>query len=253
MKKDKVALITGSATGLATQIAKNLASSGINIILNYRTNVSSIEILKKQVEDLGVQCITIQGDVTDASDCAKMVDAAVKAFGKIDILVNNAGPYIFERKKMAEYEVDEWNYIVNGNLNAVFYLTRCAIPYMRKQQWGRIINVGFANAAQASGWGYRSAFAAAKVGLVSLTRTLAQEEAENGITVNMICPGDIKGNDKESTISQIRKSDKGNNAPIGRPGSGEDIGRVVTFLTSENSDFITGSIIDVTGGFHIKG
>lgn len=253
MNSRKVALITGSATGLAKQTAFSLAKSGHDIVLNYRNSFESVQLLKQEVErNFGVSCIAIQGDVTRHHDCENMIIKTIDQFGRIDILVNSAGPYIFDRKKMIDYEYDEWNYIVQGNLNAVFYLCKNAIPHMRIQKWGRIINFGFAQAAQASGWIYRSAFSASKVGLVSLTKTLAIEEAEHGITVNMVCPGDIKGKDKEKTIEQVKIESEEAIAPIGRSGSGEDIGRVVEFLCSDQSDFITGSIIEVTGGFSIN-
>lgn len=118
---------------------------------------------------------------------------------------------------------------------------------MRENHWGRIINIGFDRAENSPGWKYRSAFAAAKTGLVSLTKTLAIEEAEHGITVNMICPGDISANFKEANIDDVREI-KDNYTPVGRPGTGEDIARMIAFLCDKDSDFITGSIIQVTGG-----
>lgn len=103
-------------------------------------------------------------------------------------MINNAGPYIFERKKLADYTDDEWYGMLEGNLSAVFHLFKAVIPIMRKQQFGRIITYGFQGAAHAPGWLHRSAFGAAKVGLASLTKTIAIEEAEFGITANMVCP-----------------------------------------------------------------
>ncbi len=251
MESRRVALITGSATGLGTQMAKGLALVGHHVVINYNKSLQEALLLQQEVKSFGVECILAQGDISIKEDCEKIVSETISHFGKLDILINNAGPYMFERKKLADYGDEEWNYIINGNLNAVFYLSKLSIPYMRKNKWGRIINFGFNEAGQASGWSERSAFAAAKVGLVSLTKTMSQEECEDGITVNMICPGDIKGTDKEKTIEDVKRNPSNHIAPIGRPGSGEDMSRVVVFLASEQSDFITGSIIEVNGGFRI--
>src|SRR5699024_10832856 len=136
-------------------------------------------------------------------------------------LINNAGPYIFERKKLVDYTDREWYDMIEGNLSAVFHLLKLTIPDMRKKNFGRIITYGFQSADTAPGWVNRSAFSAAKVGLVSLTKTIAYEEAEFGITANMICPGDITGAMKEANISEARKLDDVT-TPIGRSGTGED-------------------------------
>jgi 3-oxoacyl-[acyl-carrier protein] reductase len=178
-----------------------------------------------------------------------LVEKVLSSFSHIDVLVLNAGPYIRERKKMTDYSFDEWDYLINGNLNGAFYLSKLVIPVMRKQQWGRIITLGYDRVETAPGWIYRSAFAAAKTGLASLTRTIALEEAENGITANMVCPGDIVDEWKEKSISSAQSNYEGSSrAPVGRPGTGEDISRVISFLIDEKSSFITGSIIPVAGG-----
>jgi 3-oxoacyl-[acyl-carrier protein] reductase len=137
--------------------------------------------------------------------------------------------------------------MILGNLSAVFYLFKLTVKTMREQRFGRIITYGFQDADHAPGWVYRSAFSAAKVGLVSLTKTIALEEAEYGITANMICPGNILGEMKEADISYAKKI-RDPETPVGRSGTGEDIARLVTFLCEEDSDMVTGSVISVTGG-----
>lgn len=243
----KTALVTGGASGLGKSMAIELAKKGYNIIINYRTSRSKADELAKMIESHHkVKALTVQADVSISKDCETLIHTSLRTFGSLDILINNAGPYINERKKLVDYDVEEWNYVINGNMNSVFYLSRLVIPEMRKNHWGRIINFGFERAETSAGWMYRSAFAAAKVGLVSLTKTLALEEAKNGITVNMISPGDIIGSWKEASISEA-KSSLGSNTPVGRYGTGEDIARVVSFLCDDHSDLITGSVIPVTG------
>ena len=243
----KTALVTGSSSGLGIRIAAELAKCSGGLILNCRSEKPDIErvagILK---ERYGIPVVAIRGDASSWQGASQLVEASFRHFDSIDILVNNVGPFVAERKKAVDYDFEEWNYIVNGNLNSAFYLSKLIIPHMRRNRWGRIINIGFERAETAPGWVNRSAYAAAKVGLVSLTRTLALEEAPQGITVNMVCPGDIRGDWKIADICQARQTGDAF-APVGRNGTGEDIGRSIAFLCHEDSDFITGSVLTVSG------
>jgi 3-oxoacyl-[acyl-carrier protein] reductase len=248
LKDNKVAFITGSATGLGKRTAIELAKKGLNIILNYMNSEEKARELAAFLEaQYRIHTLVLQGDISKYTDCESMVSHGMEHFGQIDILINNAGPYVFERKRMVDYDMEQWHYMINGNLNSVFYLCKLTIPAMRQKGWGRVINIGFDRAQTAPAWKYRSAFAAAKTGLVSLTKTLALEEADYGITVNMVCPGEITGEWKEANIADVRQGIDGQ-TPVRRIGTGEDIARTIAFLCEENSDFITGSIIEITGG-----
>ncbi|MFP5115071.1 SDR family oxidoreductase [Bacillaceae bacterium C204] len=250
--KKKTALITGGASGIGKKTALYLAENGYQLAINYRNSkTEAISLANQLTECFGNKNISVQGDVSNRNDCIRIVDETLAAYQTVDVLVHNAGPYIHERKKLADYSFEEWDYLVQGNLNSVFYLTKLVIPSMRDQKWGRIITFGYDRVETAPGWVFRSAFAAAKTGLASLTRTIAIEEAEHGITANMVCPGDIINQWKESNIEEARGVI--GNAPIGRYGTGEDIARVIAFLADEKSDFITGSIIPVTGGLNVLG
>ncbi|KHE72926.1 SDR family oxidoreductase [Halobacillus sp. BBL2006] len=244
------AIITAGSKGLGKKVTEQFLNNGVSVTVTYRTDkekaLELIDQFPTKQEDIQI----IQADVTSHIDLKNLVDQTISRFGRVDYLVNNAGPYIFERKKLMDYSFEEWDAMIRGNLDAVFYLLKLTVPYMRKQHFGRIINYGFQGAGGAAGWIYRSAFAAAKVGLVSLTKTIAFEEAENGITSNMICPGHIHGGWKESSIMDGRRS-VDNETPIGRPGTGEDIARTIEFLCHEDSDMITGTIYEVTGGMDV--
>jgi len=249
----KVVLITGGATGMGKRTAQLLAALRFDIIFTYVTSEQRAYELRDQLtQKYGVQVNCFQSDASDMASCEQLMKEIELIYKGIDIFIHNAGPYVHERKKMTEYSNDEWRYIMNGNLNSFFYIARKIVPYMREQGWGRIITLGFDRSETSPGWVYRSAFAAAKSGLTSLTRTLAQEEAANGITVNMVCPGDITGEWKESSIQEAL-SEIDPNVPVGRPGTGEDIARVIAFLCDEKSSFITGSVIPVTGGKDVLG
>lgn len=249
----RTALITGGATGIGKRIAVGLAEKGINLIINYRSSEKeALRLADYLSERYGTKNSVVRGDISKSQDCEKIVVQVQNFTDTIDILIHNAGPYIHERKRMTDYTEEEWNYIISGNLNSVFYLTRHFIPNMRKQQWGRIITIGFDRAEMAPGWIYRSAFAAAKSGLASLTKTIALEEAANGITANMVCPGDIVNEWKEKDIAEAKLYDD-EESPVGRPGTGEDISRVISFLVEDASSFITGSVMNVTGGKDVLG
>lgn len=253
----KTVLITGGVKGIGRNVCKHFAQQNVNLIINYRSDEQAAETFVKELKQLrpsnSGKIIAVQADVSIPEDCNRIAEELKQNnLESVDILIHNAGPFIKERKPMAEYTHEEWNRIMNGNLTAVFCLSKLVIPMMRNKKWGRIITYGFDRVETAPGWVYRSAFAAAKSGAASLTKTLALEEAEHGITVNMVCPGDIIGEWKEKTISEaIGKEDPDN--PIGRPGTGEDIARMILFLCEPASDFITGSVIPITGGKDVLG
>lgn len=244
----RTALVTGSAKGLGKRTAIQLAELGCNIVLNYVHSEAEALQVKLDIEQLGVRAIAVQADIATTTGVSKLAAEAEAWGGPIDILVNNAGPFIRERRLFADYDEETIISLVNGNLLGVMLLDHKLLPGMRKQGWGRIIHMGFGHAGEARAWPHRAAYAAAKTGLVSFTKTLAVEEAAHGITVNMIGPGDIRGVNKERSIKDAA-DEHDPESPIGRPGTGEDVARVIHFLCQSNSDFLTGNIINVTGGF----
>ena len=244
------ALITAGSKGLGKKITEQLLKDGCSVTVHFHHDYHAVDLLKEELGNALDRVQFVQGDVTKKSDLQHIVEKTLERWGRIDILVMNAGPYIFERKKLIEYTEEEWHKMIDGNLHSAFYLLKEVIPVMRKQSFGRIISSGFQGADHSPGWLYRSAFAAAKVGLVSLTKTISIEEAEHGITANVVCPGEITGKFKESTIEEAQKI-RVMDTPVGRPGTGEDIARTVSFLTDEKADLITGAVIEVTGGVDV--
>ncbi|WP_274655335.1 SDR family oxidoreductase [Paenibacillus humicola] len=248
--KGKTALITGSAKGLGKMTALALAGMGCDIILNYVRSADEARLLAARIERMGVRATAFQADIAVREDVDRLA-AEAQAWagdGVVDILINNAGPFIRERRLFAEYAEEDLIGLVNGNLLGVMLLDHKLIQGMRRRRWGRIIHFGFGHAGEGRAWPHRAVYATAKTGLVSFTKTLAVEEAGNGITVHMVCPGDIRGMNKERTIAEVT-GERDAEAPRGRPGSGEDIARVIAFLCLPQSDYLTGNIVDVTGGF----
>ncbi len=244
----KVALITGSASGLAVAFARQLARDGYDIALNYRTGKERCEQLAASlINSYGINAAAFAADMSREVDVERMVDDVAARFGRLDVVVHSAGPFIARRKRLTDYTGEEWREMIDGNLSSAFYLFRKAILLMRPRGFGRIVTVGFDRVHEAPGWAYRSAYAAAKVGLASLTRSIAHEERENGITANMICPGDIRGRAKESDPppepwhSALR-------TPVGG-----DLARVISLLLHPDAQFITGNILSLTNGEDILG
>nr|WP_233532068.1 SDR family oxidoreductase [Paenibacillus alkalitolerans] len=228
--------------------ALTLAEMGCNIAVNYVRSESEAYELAERIRGMGVKAAAVRADVSSGDDIRAMVQTVRAEIGDIDILINNAGPFVRERRLFAEYDESEIENLVEGNFVGVLRLDRLVIPGMRRRGWGRIVHFGFGRSAEARGWPHRAVYAAAKVGLVSFTKTLAVEEAPNGITVNMVCPGDIRGHYKERKISEAEGLTD-HESPRGRPGTGEDVARVVAFLCLGASDYVTGNIIDISGGF----
>jgi 3-oxoacyl-[acyl-carrier protein] reductase len=243
----RTALITGSAKGLGKMTALMLAQQGYNIALNYVNSEQEAHQLRAQIRELGVRCEAYRADIAVPEQVTQMMAQLSEDFGGADIVVNNAGPFVRERRRFVEYDFSEVDALVRGNLLGVMQVDLLALPYMRERGWGRLIHFGFGRSSEARGWPHRAAYAAAKVGLVSFTKTLAVEEAEFGITVNMVCPGDIKGAYKEQHIADVL-GQIDPESPRGRPGTGEDVSRVIHFLCEPQSDFVTGNIIDISGG-----
>ncbi|GBF10298.1 SDR family oxidoreductase [Tepidibacillus sp. HK-1] len=245
-----VALIIGGSQGLGKATALALAKSGYDLVINYLTDHKAAEQVVSEVNHLGRKVFAFQGDATNYQKMQELFIEVNSEFGRLDVLVHAAGPFIRERKNFYQMSIDEIQQMVHGNLLSAMYTTSLALPLMRKQKFGRIIFFGFHRANEAPSWPDRSVYAAAKVGLVSFCKTLAVEEAPYGITVNMICPSDIIGENKEKMIRDVALL-KDKESLRGRPGSGEDVSRVIEFLCQKDSDFVTGNAISVSGGLDI--
>lgn len=242
----RVAWVVGGVTGLGVPIIRMLAQEGYCIVSNYRKSDQAARELERELSLQGVESLFLRGDVSRYEEVQQMIIQVMEYFGRVDVLVCTAGPFTFRPVATIDHSYDHWRQMIDGNLSSVFWLTSELIPGMRERKWGRVITFGFRQADQVPASIGFGPYAAAKTGLVSLTRTLAEEEAKHGITVNMICPGDIRHPFKEGTIREAKQAREQNGV---RPGSGEDIARVVRFLVDPHSDYLSGTIIPVTGGF----
>ncbi len=242
--RERIALVTGGSRGIGKGIALGLASEGVRIAISYRSNKGAAQSALRQLQERGVECFAVEADSEDPGKVQFLVDKVVERFGRLDILVNNVGE--FNWKPVAETSVEEWKGVIASNLFSVFYACKAVLPVMRRQHWGRIINLGAVGAERSFGQGTISAYAAAKAAVVSFSRSLAIEEAKHGITVNVINPSNI--DERELTADEARRMHD-SRSPIGRPPSAEDVSTAVKFFASDSADFITGQALNVSGGW----
>jgi acetoacetyl-CoA reductase len=240
----KVAIVTGGSRGIGAAIAKELARNGAQVVINYQSRTDSAEAVVKEIEEDGGASCALKADVSDLNDIQNLLHEVITRFGKVDILVNNAG--ITKDRSFRNLSEEDWNEVINVNLNSIYHTTSAVINHMLEKKSGRIINIS-SIIGQTGGFG-QSNYAAAKAGMVGFTKSLALETAKNGITVNAICPGFIEtemvaampDNVKEQMISKI---------PMKRLGQANEIAEAVLFLAQAN--YITGQSINVNGGLYM--
>ena len=239
----KVALVTGASRGIGKEIAYTLAKEGFSIAFNYRSYQENLEKMKEEIEQNKVECLLVQGDVSDFAQCKKMVEEIIKHFGRIEVLVNNAG--ITKDGLLMRMKQEDFENVLDINLVGTFNVTRQVIPYMMKQKGGRIINVS--SVVGVSGNAGQTNYAASKAGVIGFTKSLAKEVASRNILVNAIAPGFI-ATDMTECLSDKVKENIYNQIPLKRMGTAEEVANVVKFLSSDDSSYITGQVIHIDGG-----
>jgi 3-hydroxybutyrate dehydrogenase len=254
---DKVSLITGSTSGIGLGIARALADAGSAVILNGFGKPEEIEATRSSIaKDFGVEVDYSGADMSDPASIAQMIEAMLGKFGRIDIVVNNAG--IQHVAPVQEFPVAKWDAIIAINLSSAFHTSRLAMPSMLANTWGRIINIASAHGLVGSP--FKSAYVAAKHGMLGLTKVIALETAEQGITCNAICPGyvytplveaQIEGQAKAHGIprEQVIRDVLLAQQPNKRFATVDELGALSVFLASEAAASITGAAIPVDGGW----
>jgi 3-oxoacyl-[acyl-carrier protein] reductase len=242
--QQKAVLITGGSRGIGKGIAVGLAREGARIAFSYRSNKIAAQNALRELQGLGSECFAVQADSTDPQKTQFLVDKVLERFGRLDIVVNNVG--VFNWKPVVETSIEEWKDIVASNLFSVFYACRAVLSVMRRQRWGRIINLGAVGAERSFGQGTISAYASAKAAVVSFSRSLAIEEAKHGITVNVVNPSNI--DDRDLTVEEARRL-RDARSPVGRPPTAADVAAAVKFFASDEAEYITGQVLNVTGGW----
>jgi len=253
----RVAVVTGSTSGIGLAIARRFASRGANIVINGLGDAAAIEAERATIEtDFGVRCVYSPANMLEGDQIEGMIKLALDSFGSCDILVNNAG--IQHVAPIEEFPNEKWDAIIRINLIAAFHSIKAALPSMKERGWGRIINIASAHALVASP--YKSAYVAAKHGIAGLTKTVALEAATAGITVNAICPGYVwtplvekqipdtmaaRGLTKEQVIQDVLLEAQ----PTKQFVTVDQVAGLALFLSSDEAASITGSIMPIDGGW----
>jgi 3-oxoacyl-[acyl-carrier protein] reductase len=248
--RGKVVLVTGSGHGLGAALARAVALTRARVVVNCRADRTRAEALGEEIQKGGGEALVCRADVTDYEQASALVDETLKAFGRIDVLVNAVGA--FSWKPVAEIGPSDWREVMASNLDSVYNMSRLALPHMRRNHWGRIINVGAVGAERTEGLPNVAAFSAAKAGVIAFSKALALEEARCGVTVNVVCPGVLTdGDEADSDVDLAAAARLGERAPIGRPGSLEDVVRSILFFASPSADYLTGQVLAVAGGWRL--
>jgi 3-oxoacyl-[acyl-carrier protein] reductase len=240
----KTVLVTGGSRGLGRAIALAMAEQGADVAINYRGNAAAAEQVAGRVRELGRRAITVQGDTAAGRDaCDAIVKAALDELGRVDILVNNAG--ITRDNLIMRMDADEWDAVIDTNLSGPFWMTRAVARPMMKARSGRIINMS--SAAGRMGNPGQANYAAAKAGLIGLTKTTARELASRGITCNAIAPGLIE-TDLTADLPEAATEALKTMTPLGYIGSVEDVAAAAVYLASDEARYVTGQVLGVDGG-----
>ena len=241
--KDKVAIVTGGSRGIGKEICLKFASLGANLVINYIGDKTQAEDTKAECEKLGAKVALSEGDVSKMADCEKLFQTAVDTFGRVDILVNNAG--ITRDNLLMRMSEEEFDAVIAVNLKGTFNCMKQAARPMMKQKYGKIINM--ASVVGVTGNAGQVNYAASKAGVIGMTKSMAKELANRGVTVNAIAPGfirtamtDVLSDDVKAEITRV--------IPMGVMGETEDVANLAAFLASDASRYITGQVINVDGG-----
>lgn len=244
--KGAVVVVTGAGRGIGRAVAEELGRDGARLVVNYSHSKEQAEQLATQLREQGASAaVAIQADVSDHAQAVNLVEEAIRQFDRVDVLVNNAGINIDRALKNLTWE--DWEQVVQTDLNSYFYTVKAALPYFMGQDDGRIINIS-SFVGQMGNFGQAN-YAAAKAGIIGFTKTAALELARYHVTVNAICPGFIE-TDMFAGVPDSAKDKIVQRIPLGRVGTPQEVARAVRFLI-EDGAYITGQTLNINGGIYM--
>lgn len=231
----RIALVTGASRGIGRAIALRLAEDVSGVAVHYFSHREEAQELAAAIREKGKLSAVFRADLTKKAQAAGLVKKVEERFARVDVLVNNVGPFLV--KPWDQLEVADWERVLRGNLLGSYFCMKAALPGMRKRKWGRIVNLGYSRAEHLGAFPTIAPYAVAKTGLLTLTRTAAAAEVGNGITVNMVSPGLIRGGVMPQ-VPDLAES---------RLGTFEDVAEAVAFCASDQAAAVTGSNVIVSG------
>ena len=239
----RAALVTGGAKGIGRAVCLALAEKGMDIAVNFAGSAAAAEETAAACRALGVRAVTLQADVRRPENCQKLVEDTVAALGRIDVLINNAG--ITADTLMLRMTEADFDNVLATNLKGAFFCTKAASRYMMRQRYGRIVSISsvvglHGNAGQTN-------YAAAKAGLIGLTKSVAKEYAARQITANVVAPGFID-TDMTAAMPESARAAAAASIPAGKVGDAKDVASAVAFLAGEQAGYVTGQVLCVDGG-----
>ncbi|MCA1737799.1 MAG: 3-oxoacyl-ACP reductase FabG [Actinobacteria bacterium] len=244
--EDAVAVVTGASRGLGSAIAEELGHGDAKVVVNYSRSKEPAEELVRKINQDGGEAIAVQGDVADPEQAEKLVSETVEKFGRIDVLINNAG--ITVDRTLKKLAIEDWQKVVNVDLNSCYYTVHAALPHMIEQESGKIINIS-SFVGEAGNYGQTN-YAAAKAGLLGFTKAAALELARYNITVNAICPGFIE-TEMVAAMPEEAREKVLKQVPLRRFGQPEEVARLVHYII-EDGDYMTGNTLDINGGIYMR-
>lgn len=243
MVQDRVAIVTGASRGIGRAIALKLAEEGARVVINYSRSDREAEEVKEKMSQLGADYLIFKGSVSDRIFVKEMIDETKKKWKRIDILVNNAG--IIKDRPLLLMPEKDWDDVLNVNLKSMYYTGKAVLSTMIAQKWGRIINISSLTAI--AGRESQTNYGAAKAGVIGFTKCLARETAQYSVLVNCIVAGLIDTQMTKKLPRDILAQLKGL-IPLGRLGEPEEVAKVVLFLSSDLCSYMTGAVLNVSGG-----
>ena len=243
MEEKKVVFVTGASRGIGKEVALKFAEKGYDVVINYVSDKTDVEALKKEFAEKGADSLILQADVSKEEDVKDVVEKAIEKFGKIDVLVNNAG--ITRDNLLMRMSTEDFDKVIDINLKGTFLVTKAVTKYMMKKRCGSIVNL--ASVVGVVGNAGQCNYSASKAGIIGFTKSIAKELASRNIRANAVAPGFIE-TDMTSVLSETVKESIHNQIPLKRMGSSKEVAELIYFLGSEKSSYITGQVINIDGG-----